>query len=111
SARQSDGRDTLLRRPFAQHVRGLRALPRDAPAMSVMIVTGASSGIGRALTLRAARAGYDIVAIGRNREALAALEERVRAEHARIVVDAIDVSDPANAARIVVLAHRTFGRI
>ncbi|HTJ28838.1 MAG TPA: SDR family NAD(P)-dependent oxidoreductase [Candidatus Limnocylindria bacterium] len=79
--------------------------------MSVMIVTGASSGIGRALALRAARAGYDVVAIGRNREALAVLEERVRAEHARIVVDAIDVSDPANAARIVALAQRTFGRI
>jgi short-subunit dehydrogenase len=67
--------------------------------MSVMVVTGASSGIGRALALRA------------NREALAALEERVRAEHARIVIDAIDVSDPANAARIVDLARRSFGRI
>ncbi len=79
--------------------------------MSVMLITGASSGIGRALALRAARAGYDVVAIGRNPDALAALENRVHAENARIVSDAVDVSDPANARRIVELARRTFGRI
>ncbi len=76
-----------------------------------MVVTGASSGIGRALALRAARAGYDVVAIGRDREALAALELRVRGENARIVTAAVDVSDPANARRIVELAHASFGRI
>jgi short-subunit dehydrogenase len=79
--------------------------------MSVMLITGASSGIGRALALRAARAGYDVVAIGRNRDALAALENRVHAENARIVTDAIDVSDPANARRIVELARTAFGAI
>ena len=79
--------------------------------MSVMVITGASSGIGRALALRAARAGYDVVAIGRNRDALAALEHRVRAESARIVTAAVDVSDPANARRIVELARTTFGAI
>lgn len=79
--------------------------------MSVMVITGASSGIGRALALRAARAGYDVVAIGRNRDALAALENRVHAENARIVTAALDVSDPANARRIVELAHTSFGAI
>ncbi len=79
--------------------------------MSVMVITGASSGIGRALALRAARAGYDVVAIGRNRDALAALENRVRAENARIVTAALDVADPASARRIAELAHQTFGAI
>lgn len=79
--------------------------------MSVMVITGASSGIGRALALRAARAGYDVVAIGRNRDALAALENRVRAENARIVTAAIDVSDPAGARRIAELAREAFGAI
>jgi short-subunit dehydrogenase len=77
----------------------------------VIVVTGASSGIGRALSLRAARAGYDVVAIGRNREALAALEQRVRSENAHIVTESIDCSDPANAARVVALALRSFERI
>ncbi len=79
--------------------------------MSVVVVTGASSGIGRALALRAARAGYDVVAIGRNTAALDALAERVRREDGRIVTGAYDVADPANARIIVDLARRTFGRI
>ena len=79
--------------------------------MSVIVITGASSGIGRALALRAARAGYDVVAIGRNRAALEQLAERVRAEHARIAIESLDVSDPQHARTIVELARRTFGRI
>ena len=79
--------------------------------MSVIVITGASSGIGRALALRAARAGYDVVAIGRNRSALAVLEAAIRGEHARVAIEAWDVSDPANAKRIVDLARVAFGRI
>jgi short-subunit dehydrogenase len=79
--------------------------------MSVIVITGASSGIGRALALRAARAGYDVVAIGRNRIALDALADRVRGEGGSIAVDAIDVSVPANAHTIVALAARMFGGI
>ncbi|BDE05216.1 hypothetical protein WPS_04920 [Vulcanimicrobium alpinum] len=79
--------------------------------MSVIVITGASSGIGRALALRAARAGYDVVGIGRNRIALDALAERVRSEGGRIAVEALDVADPANAKRVVDLAHRAFGSI
>ncbi|MBV8369958.1 MAG: SDR family NAD(P)-dependent oxidoreductase [Candidatus Eremiobacteraeota bacterium] len=79
--------------------------------MSVVVVTGASSGIGRALALRAARAGYDVVAIGRNAAALAALAERAGREGGRIVTAAHDIADPANARAIVELARRTFGRI
>ncbi|HEY0380951.1 MAG TPA: SDR family NAD(P)-dependent oxidoreductase [Candidatus Elarobacter sp.] len=79
--------------------------------MSVVVVTGASSGIGRALALRAARAGYDVVAIGRNAAALDAVAERVRNEQGRIVTAVFDVSDPANATAIVDLAREKFGRI
>ena len=79
--------------------------------MSVILITGASSGIGRALALRAARAGYDVVAIGRNQVALDALADRVRAEHGRIAVAAYDVAEPANAAAIVATARNAFGRI
>ncbi|HTD33992.1 MAG TPA: SDR family NAD(P)-dependent oxidoreductase [Candidatus Elarobacter sp.] len=79
--------------------------------MSVLLVTGASSGIGRALALRAGRAGYDVVAIGRNAAALDALAERVRREHARIVTGAFDVALPGSARAIVQLARTAFGRI
>lgn len=79
--------------------------------MKILVVTGASSGIGCALALRAARAGYGVVGIGRNAVALDALERTVRSEHGTIVTAAFDVSDPANAPAIVELAQRTFGRI
>ena len=79
--------------------------------MSVFVITGATSGIGRALALRAARAGYDLVAVGRNRDALAELEARVKDERGRIVVDVLDCSVAANAKELVALAHRSFGRI
>lgn len=76
-----------------------------------MLVTGASSGIGRALALRAARAGYAVFAIGRNTDALAALEEKIAEEGGTIVVDAMDVSDPANAPGIIRRALASFGRL
>ena len=79
--------------------------------MSVIVITGASSGIGRALALRAARAGYDVVAIGRNVAALEEVAARVRAEGGSIVTSATDVSDPANARAIAALAQATFGGI
>jgi short-subunit dehydrogenase len=79
--------------------------------MSVIVITGASSGIGRALALRAARAGYDVVAIGRNAAALEQVAARVVAEGGRIVTGAVDVSDPANARSVVALAQATFGGI
>ncbi|HEY4442193.1 MAG TPA: SDR family NAD(P)-dependent oxidoreductase [Candidatus Elarobacter sp.] len=79
--------------------------------MSVVVVTGASSGIGRALALRAARAGYDVVAVGRNQIALDALAERVRADGGRIVTAALDVAKPESARAVVALARREFGGI
>jgi len=79
--------------------------------LSVIVITGASSGIGRALALRAARAGYDVVGIGRDRAALDAVAAQVERERGRIVVAVFDVADPAHAPAIVALARTTFGGI
>ena len=79
--------------------------------MSVIIVTGASSGIGRALALRAARAGYDVVGIGRDRAALDAIAAQVERERGRIVTAVFDVAEPVHAPAIVALARSTFGGI
>jgi short-subunit dehydrogenase len=79
--------------------------------MKTMLLTGASSGIGRALAIRAARAGYAVYAVGRNHEALAALREKIAGESGLVSVDAVDVAIPANARGIVARALAQFGSI
>ncbi|MFV0385820.1 SDR family oxidoreductase [Paracoccus sp. (in: a-proteobacteria)] len=59
--------------------------------MATALVTGASSGIGRAVTLELARAGYRVHAVGRNEKAL----NELHASHAGIVPVRLDVTDRA----------------
>ena len=79
--------------------------------MKTILVTGASSGIGRALAVRAARAGYGVFAVGRNLKALAALAAQVVEEGGTIVTDVCDVGEPANAPALIGRAVGAFGRI
>jgi len=79
--------------------------------LKTILVTGASSGIGRALAVRAARAGYGVYAVGRNMKALAALGAQVTEEGGAIKTDVTDVSDPANAPGLVGRMLGAFGQI
>ena len=76
-----------------------------------LFLTGASSGIGRALAIRAARAGYAIYGVGRNAGALALLEERIKADGGTIATASADIGDPANAPRLIANCMARFGRI
>ncbi len=79
--------------------------------MKTILITGASSGIGRALAVQAARAGYAVYAVGRNVRALAALAGQVEVEGGTIVTDTADVSDPTNAPGIIGRAVGAFGHV
>jgi short-subunit dehydrogenase len=79
--------------------------------VKTILITGASSGIGRALAVRAARAGYGVYAVGRNVNALAALAAQIAEEGANIATDACDISQPANAPGLIGRAVGAFGRI
>ena len=53
-------------------------------ANKVVLVTGATSGIGQAAALKFAAAGADIAAVGRNQEALAGLSAKLDAHGSKV---------------------------
>ena len=83
-------------------------MPDDA---RTLIVTGASSGIGYALALRAARDGYRVVAVARRSRRLDELATEIRNNGETCVVVAGDVTTRDMPARIVATAVQNFGRI
>lgn len=75
----------------------------------VVVVFGASSGIGRATALKASAAGARVVAAARGRQALDSLA--AQAGPGEIVVTVADARDPAQVAAVAALAVARFGRI
>jgi NAD(P)-dependent dehydrogenase (short-subunit alcohol dehydrogenase family) len=68
------------------------------------IVTGAASGMGRSMALGLSEAGFDVIAVDRNAEALGTLPAPIRPV-------AADLAQPASFDRIVAEALAAFGRI
>ncbi|MFD9095816.1 SDR family NAD(P)-dependent oxidoreductase [Streptomyces collinus] len=72
------------------------------------LITGASQGLGRALTVEALRAGHRVVATSRGPEALADLE----AEYPqRLAPMALDVTAPSEARKVLAAAVERFGGV
>ena len=65
------------------------------------VVTGASSGIGRALAERLADAGFDVVLVGRNAQALDAAAAVVRQRHRDAEVVEADLGTPAGLHAVI----------
>jgi NADP-dependent 3-hydroxy acid dehydrogenase YdfG len=62
---------------------------------SVAVITGASSGIGRATALRFAREGGTVVVAARRRDALEDLAAECRRVGGRVLPFVLDVTDQA----------------
>jgi short-subunit dehydrogenase len=77
----------------------------------VIVVTGASSGIGRATALLAARRGAAVVLTARSTEELAEVVAEIHRAKGRAVFHAADVTVPAQLEEVVALARREYGRI
>ncbi len=73
------------------------------------IVTGASSGIGRAIALELARQGGQVVAVARREERLAELAEEVGRLGGRIETVAGDITDDATRRAAIEAARSRFG--
>ena len=76
-----------------------------------VIITGASSGIGKALALQLAGAGASVALAARSAERLEALAEECRALGGRAEAIPCDVSDEAQCRAFVSRAKEAFGRI
>src|SRR6185503_16105170 len=70
-------------------------------ANKVVLVTGATSGIGQAVALKFAEAGADVAAVGRKQEALANLLTKLKAYGGRPVALSADLSREADVERVV----------
>lgn len=77
----------------------------------VAVVTGASRGMGRAISLRFAEHGADVVVTGRDEDRLEEVAEQIRARGRRCVVVLADLLRPEEAARPVEAAIAKFGRL
>ncbi len=95
-----------------------RSIPVRAEVMTlkpledqVVVITGASSGIGRATALMAASRGAQVVLAARGAAALDALAAEIAASGGRAVAIPCDVSDPASIAHLATEAVARCGRI
>jgi NAD(P)-dependent dehydrogenase (short-subunit alcohol dehydrogenase family) len=77
----------------------------------IAIVTGAGSGIGKAVGLALLREGYSVVLAGRRREALERTAEEAGPDGARALVVPADVSDPASVQALFSATRDAFGRL
>lgn len=80
-------------------------------AGKVALVTGASSGMGRAIAVRYAEHGADLVLTGRDLGRLEEVAGEVRAQGRRVLVSPADLKHPEEAAKPVAAALAEFGRL
>jgi NAD(P)-dependent dehydrogenase (short-subunit alcohol dehydrogenase family) len=77
----------------------------------VAAVTGGGSGIGRAVALALAGAGYSVVVAGRRKEPLEATAEDGKRLGARMLSVPTDVGDPGSVIALFAKTKETFGRL
>ena len=77
----------------------------------IAIVTGAGSGIGKAVAIALTQNGYSVVLAGRRKETLEATALDVKHAHSQALVVPTDVTDPAAVRDLFAKTKDAFGRL
>jgi short-subunit dehydrogenase len=77
----------------------------------VIVITGASSGIGLATALAAARQGAKLVLAARSKQTLDEIAAELESQGSEVVTVEADVADPVQVSRIAEAALQRFARI
>ena len=77
----------------------------------VVVITGASSGIGEATAKLLAEKGAKVVLGARREERLAKLAEEIRSNGGQVAYRVTDVVNPDDSQQLVQLAKDTFGGV
>jgi NAD(P)-dependent dehydrogenase (short-subunit alcohol dehydrogenase family) len=82
-----------------------------ATGAKAAIVTGAASGLGRAMALGLADSGIDVVAVDQNAAALGALATAMAGRRGSVLTHPADLTHPDAFEGIAAAAQERFGRI
>jgi NAD(P)-dependent dehydrogenase (short-subunit alcohol dehydrogenase family) len=77
----------------------------------IALVTGAGTGVGRAVALALAKAGYSVVLAGRRREPLDAVAGEINKIGTQALAVPSDVSDRASILELFAKVRSSFGRL
>src|ERR1700679_3312091 len=80
-------------------------------ARKVALVTGAGTGVGRAVTLALMREGYAVVLAGRRKDMLEAVAKEGAQTPGEALTAPADVADPASIKSLFAKTKETYGRL
>lgn len=83
----------------------------DNTLPKIALVTGAGSGIGRAVALSLLADGYKVVVTGRRIEPLQELEVLAREQGGEVLAVSSDVRDPASVQALFATIEEVYGRV
>lgn len=77
----------------------------------IILITGASRGIGHAVALAAAKAGANLIITGRTIGALEELDDKIKAVGSTATIVQLDMSDHAAMPRLAMAIQRRWGKL